>query len=141
MRVMKPMIFQNYGGIHQLRIESAEDLACIHDLHPAHWAATSVQVESLQCDPVFLEYLNQDGSGTIRAEHLRAAVRWIFRMMAKDDRLAASSDVLCLADLDTSHEEAGSSRKPRSMSWDNCRRRARTRSAWNRCAPFEIRTG
>ena len=102
---MKPMVFQNYGGIHQLRIESAEDLACIHDLHPAHWAATSVQVESLQCDPVFLEYLNQDGSGTIRAEHLRAAVRWIFRMMAKDDRLAASSDVLCLADLDTSHEE------------------------------------
>ena len=102
---MKPMVFQNYGGIHQLRIESAEDLACIHDLHPAHWAATSVQVESLQCDPMFLEYLNQDGSGTIRAEHLRAAVRWIFRMMAKDDRLAASSDVLCLADLDTSHEE------------------------------------
>jgi len=105
MRVMKPMIFQNYGGIHQLRIESAEDLACIHDLHPAHWAATSLRVESLQCDPVFLEYLNRDGSGTIRAEHLRAAVRWIFHRMAKDDRLAASSDILCLADLDTSHEE------------------------------------
>ena len=102
---MKPMIFQNYGGIHQLRIESAEDLACIHDLHPAHWAATSVRAESLQCDPVFLEYLNRDGSGTIRAEHLRAAVRWISHRMAKDDRLAASSDILCLADLDTSHEE------------------------------------
>ena len=77
MCVMKPIVFQNYGGIHQLRIESAEDLAFIHQLHPARWAATSVQIESLQCDPAFLKYLNQDGSGTIRAEHLRAAVRWI----------------------------------------------------------------
>ncbi len=105
MCVMKPIVFQNYGGIHQLRIESAEDLAFIHQLHPARWAATSVQIESLQCDPAFLEYLNQDGSGTIRAEYLRAAVRWIFRMMVKGDRMAASSDVLRLADLDTSHEE------------------------------------
>ena len=105
MCVMKPIVFRNYGGIHQLRIEGAEDLAFIHQLHPARWAATSVQIESLQCDPAFLKYLNQDGSGTIRAEHLRAAVRWIFRMMAKGDRMAASSDVLRLADLDTSHEE------------------------------------
>ena len=102
---MKPMVFQKYGGIHQLRIESAEDLAFIHQLHPARWAATSVQVESLQCDPAFREYLNQDGSGTIRAEHLRAAVTWIFHMMANRDRMAASSDVLRLSDLDTSREE------------------------------------
>ena len=102
---MKPIVFRNYGGIHQLRIESAKDLAFIHQLHPARWAATSVQIENLQCDPVFLKYLNQDGSGTIRSEHLRAAVRWIFRLMAKGDRMAASSNVLRLADLDTSHEE------------------------------------
>jgi len=64
-----------------------------------------VQLESLQCDPAFLEYLNPDASGTIRAEHLRVAVTWIFRMMANGDRMAAFSDVLRLADLDTSHEE------------------------------------
>lgn len=105
MCVMKPIVFRNYGGIHQLRIESAKDLAFIHQLHPARWAATSVQIESLQCDPVFLKYLNQDGGGTIRVEHLRAAVRWIFRLMAKGDRMAASSNVLRLADLDAGHEE------------------------------------
>ena len=102
---MKPIVFQNYGGLYQLRIESAEDLAFIHQLHPARWAATTVQLESLQCDPAFLEYLNPDASGTIRAEHLRVAVTWIFRMMANGDRMAAFSDVLRLADLDTSHEE------------------------------------
>ncbi len=105
MWVVKPIVFRNYGGIHQLRIESAEDLAFIHQLHPARWAATSVQIESLQCDPAFLKYLNQDGSGTIRAEHLRAGVTWTFHMMATRDRMAESSDVLRLADLDTSHEE------------------------------------
>ena len=55
---MKPIVFQNYGGLYQLHIESAEDLAFIHQLHPARWAATTVQLESLQCDPAFLEYLN-----------------------------------------------------------------------------------
>ncbi len=63
MSFMKPMVFQNYGGIHQLRIESAEDLAFIHQLHPARWAATSVQTESLQCDAAFLAYLNTGGGG------------------------------------------------------------------------------
>ncbi len=102
---MKPIVFRNYGGIHQLRLESAADLAFIHQLHPARWAATSVQTESLQCDHAFLEYLNQDGGGTIRAEHLREAVKWTFRMMANGDRMAACSDVLRLVDLDTRHEE------------------------------------
>jgi len=105
MFVVKPMVFRNYGGIHQLRIESANDLAFIHQLHPARWAATSVQIESLQCDPAFLNYLNPDGSGTIRAEHLRAGVSWVFRMLAQRERMASSSDALRLADLDASHEE------------------------------------
>ena len=102
---MKPMVFQKYGGIHQLRIESAEDLAFIHELHPARWAATSVQIESLQCDPAFLAYLNQDGSGTLRADHLRTAVAWTFEMLANRDRMAAAPEDLRLADLDTSHPE------------------------------------
>lgn len=102
---MNPIVFRNYGGIHQLRIESAEDLAFIHQLHPALWAATSVQMESLQCDPVFLKYLNKNGCGTIRSEHLRMALKWSFRLMGKRGRMADSSDVLRIVDLDTSHEE------------------------------------
>ena len=102
---MKSIVFRKYGGIHQLRIDTAEDLDFIHQLHPARWAATSVQIESLQCDPAFLKYLNQDGSGTIRAEHLQSGTRWIFRMMAKRDRMATASDAVRLEDLDTSHEE------------------------------------
>jgi len=102
---MKPIVFRNYGGIHQLRIESAEDLSFIHDLHPALWAATSVQLESLQCDPIFLKYLNQDGHGSIRSEHLRIALRWIFRLMGKRTRMGHSSEVLRILDLDISHKD------------------------------------
>ncbi|MEC4669508.1 MAG: hypothetical protein VST65_08255, partial [Nitrospirota bacterium] len=100
-----PMVFRNYGGNYQLRIEDAGDLALVLDLDPARWAATSVQIDTLQCDPAFLGYLNADGSGTIRPEHLRAALRWVFHMIAERERITTPSDVLRLADLDTSHEE------------------------------------
>ncbi len=99
------MVFRNYGGNYQLRIEDAGDLAFVLDLDPASWAATSVQVDTLQCDPAFLGYLNADGSGTIRPEHLRAALRWAFHMIAERERIATPSDVLRLVDLDTSHED------------------------------------
>ena len=102
---MNRMVFRNYGGNYQLRLENADDLALIQDLKVARWAATSVQTDSLQCDPVFLTYLNPDGSGRIRPQHLRAAVKWLFHMIADCSRLAAPSDVLLMEDLDTSHDE------------------------------------
>ena len=102
---MNRMVFRNYGGNYQLRLENADDLALIQDLKVARWAATSVQTDSLQCDPVFLKYLNPDGSGRIRPQHLRAAVKWLFHMIADCSRLAAPSDVLLMEDLDASHDE------------------------------------
>ncbi len=97
-------VFRNYGGNYQLRVETADDLALIQVLRPARWAATSVPVESLQCDPAFLGYLSADGSGRIRPEQLRAAIRWLFHRLAKRDRVAEAADALRLADLDVSHE-------------------------------------
>ena len=102
---MNRMVFRNYGGNYQLRLENADDLALIQDLKVARWAATSVQTDSLQCDPVFLKYLNPDGSGRIRPQHLRAAVKWLFHMIADRSRLAAPSDVLLMEVIDTSHDE------------------------------------
>lgn len=99
------MVFRNYGGNYQLRIEDAGDLALVLDLDPARWAATSVQIDTLECDPAFLGYLNADGSGTIRPEHLRTALRWAFHMIAERECITTPSDVLRLADLDISHEE------------------------------------
>ncbi len=99
------MVFRNYGGNYQLRIEDSSDLDFVLDLDPSRCAATSVQVDTLQCDPAFLGYLNADGSGTIRPEHLRAALRWSFHMIAERERLTTPSNVLRLAVLYTSHVE------------------------------------
>ena len=38
-------------------------------------------------------------------QHLRAAVKWLFHMIADCSRLAVPSDVLLMEDLDTSHDE------------------------------------
>jgi hypothetical protein len=45
------MRFRNFGGIHQLVIADAADLARIHDLDAARWAATSAPLSDLRCDP------------------------------------------------------------------------------------------
>jgi len=39
---MSRMIFRNYGGSYQLRIQNAEDLEKIQLLDEVHWAATSI---------------------------------------------------------------------------------------------------
>ena len=44
---MAPMTFRNYGGVYQLRIESADDLRLALDLPEALWVATSAPVGGL----------------------------------------------------------------------------------------------
>ena len=47
------LIFKNYGNSYQLRIQDAQDLEKIQVLDEAHWAATSVPINSLNCDSAF----------------------------------------------------------------------------------------
>jgi len=51
---MSKLIFKNYGGSYQLRIQNAQDLEKIHALDDARWAATSVPINSLNCDYAFI---------------------------------------------------------------------------------------
>jgi len=49
---MSQMIFKNYGGSYQLRIQDVQDLEKVQGLDETHWAATSVPIDSLNCDRV-----------------------------------------------------------------------------------------
>jgi len=99
------MVFQNYGGVWSPRIESADELAEVVTLPPAHWAATSLNAKSLQCDPAFLSYLNPIDSPQIRVEHLKRALQWALHILSNKSAFTKSSDHLELDDLDTSHAE------------------------------------
>jgi hypothetical protein len=102
---MSQLIFKNYGRSYQLRIQNAQDLEKIKVLDEVHWAATSVPISSLNCDPVFVSYVDTDQNGRIRTNELKAAQTWLFRFLTNRSRLSEGTDVLDLNDIDTSHPE------------------------------------
>ena len=102
---MSQLIFKNYRGSHQLRIQNAQDLEKIQVLDDAHWAATSVPINSLNCDYAFASYVDTDQNNRIRTDELKVAQAWLFRFLANRSRLSEATDVLKLSDIDTSHPE------------------------------------
>ncbi len=102
---MAQLIFKNYSGSHQLRIQDAQDLEKIQVLADARWAATSVPINSLNCDYAFTSYVDTDQNGRIRTDELKAAQAWLFRFLANRSRISEGTDVLNLNDIDASHPE------------------------------------
>ena len=116
---MSKFIFKNYGGRYQLRIQNAEDLEKIQTLDEALWAATSIPIGLLNCDRKFASYLDTDQNGRIRTDELKSAQAWLFQMLKGYDRLAESTDVLRLDDIDTSHPEGKKLRSSAERILDN----------------------
>jgi len=108
---MTDFVFKRYGGSHQLKIQDAHDLEKIQTLNEAHWAATSVPIDNLDCDRVFLSHVDTDKNGRIRTRELKEAQAWLYRMLADRSRLSEGTDVLRLDDIDTSHAEGQELRK------------------------------
>ena len=93
------MVFHNFNGHRQLRIDDADDLAAIHRLRPARWAATSAPREAFRCDAAVLAQLDTDDSGRIRTQHLRAGHLWLTARLADLSGVTAASDTLVLDHL------------------------------------------
>ncbi|MEA3490225.1 MAG: hypothetical protein U9R44_07840 [Candidatus Omnitrophota bacterium] len=102
---MSQVVFKNYGRSYQLRILDAQDLEKIQVLDEAHWAATSVPINSLNCDHVFASYVDTDQNGRIRTNEVKEAQAWLFRFLTNRSRLSEGTDVLELNEIDTSHTE------------------------------------
>ncbi len=102
---MSQLIFKNYGKSYQLRIQDAQDLENIQALDETHWAATSVPIDSLNCDATFVSYVDTDKNGRIRTNEIKDAQAWLFRFLSNRSRLSDGSDTLNLNDIDTTHPE------------------------------------
>ena len=102
---MSQLIFKNYGGSYQLRIQDAQDLEKIQVLDEVHWAATSVPINNLNCDHVFASYVDSDQNGRIRTNEVKEAQAWLFRFHTNCSRLSEGTDILDLNDIDISHSE------------------------------------
>ncbi len=105
-----PMRMQKLGGRMQLVIDDAHDLARVLELDESLWAATSAPVDGLNCDQVFLGYVDFDANGRIRADEIKAAITWLLKILGGHGRLGQEQAAVCLDDIDASHPEGKSLR-------------------------------
>jgi len=88
---MEKMMFCNFGGNYKLKIKKAEDLQHVLKLPETRWVATSAPVSSFSCDPLFLKCLDADHNGRIRSDEVKAAIAWLFGVLAK--RFSLKSEI------------------------------------------------
>ncbi|XXF81047.1 hypothetical protein P2318_15165 [Myxococcaceae bacterium GXIMD 01537] len=94
-----PFVFRRYGGSLQLRLRTFEDLLRLPAVAESLWVATACPSSGLACDGAFLNRLDTDGNGRVRAHQLLRAVEWTGRMLADRSDCVPGSDTLALAHL------------------------------------------
>jgi hypothetical protein len=103
--VPTPMKLQKLGGSYQLVVDSPADLEHIQKLDEALWMATSMPIDTLTCDPVFLDFVDYDDNGRVRTDEIREAQRWLFRMLADRSAVGSKDTSLRLETIDASHDD------------------------------------
>jgi hypothetical protein len=96
------MHFDRHGRTYQLRIQDAEDLDAVLELDDSLWVATSAPISALSCDPTFLDLVDVDDNGRIRADEIRLAIRWLLKRLRDRSHLAERTDTVQLAWLEDS---------------------------------------
>ncbi|MFA6478292.1 MAG: hypothetical protein WCV67_08245 [Victivallaceae bacterium] len=88
----KKMLIQKLGGSYQFIIKSPDELKHIPDLNVARWAASAAATENLNCDQKFLEFLDSDKNGRIRADEVKEAYFWLKEVLKNFSVLNSDSE-------------------------------------------------
>ncbi len=96
---MTAFIFRRFAGSFQLRIRSVDELKQVLAVPEAHWVATACPAKGLNCDARFIECLDTDHNGRVRAQELQDAISWTMRMLREPKDCVPGSDVLVLDHL------------------------------------------
>lgn len=99
------MVFESYGRSPHLRIRSAADLEHVLALEEAHWVATGAPISSLNCDGMFLDYIDVDDNGRIMCFEVRQAIRWLFDCVKDRAGIDRAASVLKLDAINTDHDD------------------------------------
>lgn len=99
------MKFRRLGGSFQLVIENSEDIARVPELDPAHWAMTSIRIDSMVCDREFLTFMDSDRNGKIRTDEVKNAIRWMLSLLKDRSGIDSGSAELKLSAVNDSLPE------------------------------------
>ena len=99
------MRFQQYGKTCQLKIGTADELDDILSLDESLWVATSAPSAAFRCDPRFTAFLDQNNSGRVNSDEVKAAVMWLLSVLSDRSHVEQATDALPLAALNTNLPE------------------------------------
>jgi hypothetical protein len=97
--------FHRVGGLDQVSLDTAADLAHLGELDPKLWVALACPTRGLELDPRTLEYLDADKDGRVRVPEILAAIRWCSVRLADLGSLVPGVDTLALAAISTATAE------------------------------------
>lgn len=97
--------FYRVGGLDQVALESAEDLANLRHLDQKLWVALSCPVKGLELDERTLALLDLDKDGRVRSPEIVAALEWCRVRLSDLGAIIPGRAALPLAALDQSTKE------------------------------------
>ena len=98
--------FERFGAAYHLKIADTRDLEAVLDLDEAHWVATTAPAATLNCDPVFLQLIDTDNDGRLRAEEIKDAIRFLFEQLPNKNGIVPGNTRLDLKAVNR-HSEIG----------------------------------
>ncbi|MBN1697595.1 MAG: hypothetical protein JW881_08790 [Spirochaetales bacterium] len=104
----KRRFFKNISYLAQREIRTIKGIENILALDEAHWSATGASIESIICDPVFLDLVDSDDNKRIMCFEIKEAIRWLFRNLNDKKAVIEESTALHIDTIDTSHTEGKS---------------------------------
>lgn len=97
--------FFRSGGVDQVRIDRASDIANLKHLDQKLWVALSCPVKGLEFDEATLALIDSDKDGRVRAPELLNAIDWALARLKDPDQLLAQSALLPLDAIADATEE------------------------------------
>lgn len=88
--------FFRSGGVDQVRIDRASDIANLKHLDQKLWVALSCPVKGLEFDEATLALIDTDKDGRVRAPELLNAIDWTLERLKDRDHLLAQAPLLPL---------------------------------------------
>lgn len=98
--------FQRIGGVDQVVLSTADDIAHLEQLDPKLWVALSCPTSGLELNSKMLTLLDKDGDQRIRIQDIIDAVNWLKTKLVKLDSLIESSHELPLSAINSNNEES-----------------------------------
>ena len=99
--------FEKHGDALHFKINGYGDLAKIINLDEALWIATTAPTFTLKVDPVFLELLDSDQDGRIRAEEVKDGIRYLLQHLTDHSGIYSENFELPLTFINRETELGG----------------------------------